>query len=136
MTNKGGLVQRGVFGLLLAAAAARRTLLDGSAPVAEQKCEDGIMDTSVVHSRLGAVLLVGLWIVTAGALCAQGIRTVTVSGDGARPSRVLLRSWSGNSYPGVFELAQTGDIFHVVRVMSRNAQGKLERQQPLLDAPV
>jgi hypothetical protein len=48
----------------------------------------------------------------------------------------LLADYRLTEYPGVFGLVQTGDVFHVVRVMSKNAQGQLERREPLLDALV
>jgi hypothetical protein len=59
--------------------------------------------------------------------------------DGLSAANVLdklLEDYRSTAYPGVFELARTGDLFHVVRSMSKNREGTLERQRPLLDTPV
>jgi hypothetical protein len=48
----------------------------------------------------------------------------------------LLQQYHATGYPGVFRVLRTGDVFHVVLTMRKNAKGVLEAQQPLLDVPV
>lgn len=48
----------------------------------------------------------------------------------------LLEDYRSTGYPGVFRLLRTGDVFHVVPSMNKNAKGALEVRQPLLDVPV
>jgi hypothetical protein len=48
----------------------------------------------------------------------------------------LLEAYGNTPYPGVFRLARSGDVFHVIPSMERNALGNMEASSPLLDATI
>lgn len=48
----------------------------------------------------------------------------------------MLEEYGGTGYPGVFRLAQSGEVFHVIPSMDRNASGNTEASVPLLDATI
>jgi hypothetical protein len=50
--------------------------------------------------------------------------------------RKLLRVYQDSGYPGVFRLSQTGDVFHVIPSIHRNALGNTEASSPLLDTTI
>jgi hypothetical protein len=57
-------------------------------------------------------------------------------GDALAAIELLLSAHSNHGNPGVFRVAQVGDVFHVVGIAARNEDGALETQQPLLDVKI